>query len=83
MQINMEFPGWKVTRHVGKWILNSYSPTANFARIGEWASAYPQPCAFYAVTARSAWSYSEKFLKDAIQNKYLKQDSEQSWNVSS
>jgi hypothetical protein len=40
----MIFPGVKVTRHVGEWILNIYSPTAKFGRIGEWASAYPQHC---------------------------------------
>jgi hypothetical protein len=28
----------KVTRHVGEWILNIYSPTANFGRVGEWSS---------------------------------------------
>jgi hypothetical protein len=34
--------GGKVTRHVGKWILKIYLPTANFGRIGEWVSGYPQ-----------------------------------------
>ena len=58
MQINMEFPGWKVTRHVGKWILNSYSPTANFARIGEWASGYPQPCVANTLDSDSLYLHS-------------------------
>ena len=42
MQMSMTFQEKKVTRHVGEWILNTYSPTANFGRIGEWASGYPQ-----------------------------------------
>jgi hypothetical protein len=42
MQMSMTFREKKVTRHVGEWILNTYSPTANFGRIGEWASGYPQ-----------------------------------------
>jgi hypothetical protein len=44
MQMSMTFQEKKVTRHVGEWILNTYSPTANFGRIGEWASGYPQHC---------------------------------------
>jgi hypothetical protein len=42
MQMSMTFQVKKVTRHVGEWILNTYSPTAYFGRIGEWASGYPQ-----------------------------------------
>ena len=38
MQMSMTFQEKKVTRHVGEWILNTYSPTANFGRIGEWLS---------------------------------------------
>jgi hypothetical protein len=44
MQMSMAFQEKKVTRHVGEWILNTYSPTANFGRICEWASGYPQHC---------------------------------------
>jgi hypothetical protein len=44
MQMSMTFQEKKVTRHVGEWILNTYSSTANFGRIGEWASGYPQHC---------------------------------------
>jgi hypothetical protein len=42
MQMSMTFQEKKVTRHVGEWNLNTYSPTAYFGRIGEWASGYPQ-----------------------------------------
>jgi hypothetical protein len=38
MQMSMTFQEKKVTRHVGEWILNTYSPTAYFGRIGEWLS---------------------------------------------
>jgi hypothetical protein len=44
MQMSMTFQEKKVTRHVGEWILNTYSPTAYFGRIGKWASGYPQHC---------------------------------------
>jgi hypothetical protein len=33
-QINMTFQEGKVTCHMGEWILNIYSPTANFGRVG-------------------------------------------------
>jgi hypothetical protein len=46
--------GGKVTRHVGDRILNIYSPTAKFGRIGEWGSGYPQHC--YSFLSRTQHS---------------------------
>jgi hypothetical protein len=63
MQMSMTFQEKKVTRHVGEWILNTYSPTANFGRIGEWASGYPQHCRdLYLVTPAVTWGLGFFFL---------------------